>query len=101
GIRAFHVTGVQTCALPILRPLWRMAAQALQSLLTVPEGAYLTYDPREIAFLREDRLDAAQIEMTKASSLRQLTDAGANWDDAVRSGGRRVGEVGNSTAHAA
>src|SRR5690606_530167 len=67
-----------------LRPLWRMAAQALQSLLTVPEGAYLTYDPREIAFLREDRLDAAQIEMTKASSLRQLTDAGANWDDAVR-----------------
>jgi phage portal protein BeeE len=44
-----------------LRPLWRSAAAALSNLLKTPAGARLWYDDRDIAFLREDAKDAAEI----------------------------------------
>jgi hypothetical protein len=44
-----------------IRPLWRMAAGCLETLIDVPEGAYLWYDDRDIAFLREDSKDRAEI----------------------------------------
>lgn len=59
-----------------MRPLWRMAAASLQTLLTPPAGASLWYDDRDISFLREDRKDVAEIQWRKASTIRNLVDAG-------------------------
>ncbi|PAZ15673.1 hypothetical protein CLM62_12820 [Streptomyces sp. SA15] len=59
-----------------IRPLWRQASAALQVLVPAPTGAQLWYDGRDIAFLREDRKDAAEIQREQASTIRQLTDAG-------------------------
>jgi len=59
-----------------MRPLWRNAASSLETIISVPAGARLTYDDRDIAFLREDRKDAATIQQVKAITIRQLVDAG-------------------------
>ncbi|MEV4180193.1 phage portal protein [Streptosporangium canum] len=59
-----------------LRPLWRNAAGSLASIITVPSDAELWYDDRDIAFLREDKRDSAEIQQVKAASIRQLVDAG-------------------------
>lgn len=59
------------------RPQWRSVSAALEPLLPSPGGsARLWYDDRDIAFLREDAQDAANIQQTKASTMRQLIDAG-------------------------
>lgn len=59
-----------------MRPLWRRAAGALAHLVDVPEGAELWWNDRDVAFLREDLADIAGIQAKKASTIRQLTDAG-------------------------
>lgn len=59
-----------------LRPLWRVAAGALQKLLTAPVGCELWYDDTDIPFLREDRLDVTQIQTTEATTIRTLIDGG-------------------------
>jgi phage portal protein BeeE len=67
-----------------MRPLWRMAAASLQTLVTPPrEGASLWYDDRDIAFLHDDATDLAKIRFTDAQTLRQLVDGGYNPDSAV------------------
>jgi phage portal protein BeeE len=66
-----------------LMPLWRSAAAALQSLMQVPNGARLWYDARDIAFLREDRKDAAAIQQMKAQTVRNLLDAGYEPDAVI------------------
>lgn len=66
-----------------MRPLWRKAAASLQTLVNpAPAGASLWYDDRDIAFLREDARDLADIQQTQATTLRQLTDAGWTPDSA-------------------
>ncbi|MFI6732103.1 phage portal protein [Nonomuraea sp. NPDC050451] len=59
-----------------MRPLWRRAAGALSHLVDVPDGAELWWNDRDVAFLREDLADIANIQAKKASTIRQLTDAG-------------------------
>lgn len=59
-----------------MRPLWRNVAGSLASLVEVPEGAELWFDDRDIAFLRDDRKDTAEIQQAKAAAIRQLVDAG-------------------------
>jgi phage portal protein BeeE len=59
-----------------MRPLWRDMAGALTSITVVPAGARLWYDDRDISFLQEDVKDAADIQSTQASAMRQLVDAG-------------------------
>jgi len=59
-----------------MRPLWREAAGSLAPLINVPAGAELTYDDRDIAWLREDRRDAADIQGVQARTIRSLVDAG-------------------------
>src|SRR5690606_14543467 len=59
-----------------LRPLWRSAAQALATIVDVPEDAELWYDDRDVAFLREDRRDSAEIQARQAQTIRTLVDAG-------------------------
>ncbi|MCI2421501.1 phage portal protein [Saccharopolyspora sp. K220] len=57
-------------------PLWRSAAGSLQTLLPPPEGARLWFDASDVAFLREDRKDVAEIQQAQAMTIRQLVDAG-------------------------
>lgn len=66
-----------------MRPLWRRAAGALAHLVDVPDGAELWWNDRDIAFLREDLADIAQIQAKKASTMRQFMDAGFLADSVV------------------
>lgn len=60
------------------RPQWRSASAALQTIVPPPPGGgvRLWYDDRDIAFLREDMKDAAEIQQIKAATIRTLVDAG-------------------------
>jgi phage portal protein BeeE len=60
-----------------LKPLWRGAGGALQSVLRRPAvKSRLAVDTRDISFLREDRKDIAEIQGLEARGMRQLVDAG-------------------------
>ncbi|MEU5111705.1 phage portal protein [Streptomyces longwoodensis] len=59
-----------------MRPLWRNAAGSLAQIIDVPAGAELWFDDRDIAFLREDSRDVAEIAGLKSRTIRQLVDAG-------------------------
>jgi HK97 family phage portal protein len=60
-----------------IRPLWRSAAGALQTLLTLPDPTVrLWYDDRDVAFLQEDVLDTAEIRAKDAQTMRTLVDGG-------------------------
>ncbi|MFI7643732.1 phage portal protein, partial [Nonomuraea sp. NPDC049400] len=63
-----------------LRPLWRNCAGSLASLVDVPEDAELWYDDRDIAFLREDRKDAAEIFRIKSATVSSFITAGFKPD---------------------
>jgi hypothetical protein len=58
-----------------LRPLWGRVCPALERLLEPEPGCHLWYAERDIAFLQEDRQDAAKILLTKVQAIRQLVDA--------------------------
>jgi phage portal protein BeeE len=66
-----------------MRPLWRDFAGAMTSLLPPPGNARLWYDVADIAFLREDSSDAAQILETNSTSILKLIQAGYEPDAAV------------------
>ena len=59
-----------------MRPLWRNAAGSLSPLVSVPKGSELWYDDRDIPFLREDVLDAAEIQQMQATTVKTFIDAG-------------------------
>lgn len=59
-----------------IRPLWGSASGALAPLVGEPADARLWYDERNIAFLREDRKDVAEIQSQQAGTIRQLVDSG-------------------------
>ena len=60
-----------------MRPLWRAAAAALQTLVPPPDGgSRLWYDDRDVSFLQEDVLDAAEIRGKDAATMRTLVDGG-------------------------
>jgi phage portal protein BeeE len=67
-----------------IRPLWRMACEALAPLIDVPDGYELWYDDRDIAFLREDMKDRAQIFQTNAIAIEALMRGGFEPDASVR-----------------
>lgn len=66
-----------------MRPLWGTFASAFASLVKVPAAARLWYDDRDVAFLREDLQDQAQILETQVRSIKTLLDAGYHPDAAV------------------
>lgn len=67
-----------------IRPLWRMAAASLETLVPAPgDDARLWYDDRDVAFLQEDSTDLAEIQSKQAVTARQLTDAGYTPDSVV------------------
>jgi len=65
------------------RPQWRSACAALANITDVPGGAELWYDDRDIAFLREDQKDAAEIASTRASTINVYITAGFTPESAV------------------
>lgn len=67
-----------------MRPLWREAAGSMQTLFPPPGGARLAMDLRDVAFLREDQSDAAEIQGRQAATIRQLVDAGYVPDTVVK-----------------
>lgn len=66
-----------------MRPLWRNMAGSLASIIQVPRGAELWYDDRDIAFLKEDVKDAAEVTKLGAETLKALTEAGYEPDASV------------------
>lgn len=59
-----------------MRPLWRSVCAAFSPLVKVPPNSRLWFDDRDIAFLREDRKDLADIQSTEAQTIRALVDGG-------------------------
>lgn len=80
-----------------LRPLWRNAAGSLASIVRVPRDSELWYDDRDIAFLKEDLKDTAEVQQLQASAAKSLIDSGFKPDaiiDALQANdlGRLVGQ---------
>src|SRR5690606_39864675 len=93
GIRDFHVTGVQTCALPILERAVELArAEAGEG--AVPDLENLPDDPAVYQMLAEGRAEGVfQLETSMFRSL--LPEVRPDrFEDLVRSEERRVGEEG-------
>jgi len=66
------------------RPLWGDIAATLQTIVPPPQtGARLWYDGRDIAFLREDEKDAAEIQQLQATAIKTLVDAGYDTNSVV------------------
>lgn len=63
-----------------IRPLWRFASAGLEWLVGAPPGAEMTVDTRDVAFLREDEKDRAEILASDAQSARTLVDGGYDPD---------------------
>jgi hypothetical protein len=59
-----------------LRPQWRDFCACVTKFASVPPGSRLWRDESEVAFLREDEKDAAEIFQNQATSIRTLTDGG-------------------------
>lgn len=57
-------------------PTLQDVAAALTPLVKVPTDAELWFDTADVPLLREDAKDAADIESTKAATIRQLVDGG-------------------------
>jgi HK97 family phage portal protein len=69
-----------------MRPLYRSAAAALETLVPAPQGkgaSKLWYDDAHVAFFREDRADAATIQQTQATTIKTLVDAGFEWASVI------------------
>lgn len=66
-----------------MRPLWRMAAAALESIIDPDPDTRLWYDDRDIPFLREDRDVVAEIQTKQAATINQLITAGYIPDSVV------------------
>jgi phage portal protein BeeE len=71
-----------------LRPLWGDMAGSLEAIIPAPPGSRLWYDDREIAFLRSDVTDQADILAKNAQAIVALVKEGfepASVVDAVMS----------------
>jgi phage portal protein BeeE len=69
-------------------PLWGGAADALASIIQVPGSAVLAVDARDVAFMKDDEKDAADIRQKDATTINTLFLAGFDPDaivDAVTS----------------
>jgi hypothetical protein len=72
-----------------MRPLWRNAAGSLARIVPAPGTAELWYDDRDIPFLAEDVMDAAEVQSTDATAMKTLIEAGYDPDsvtEAITSG---------------
>src|SRR5690606_40051855 len=84
GIRDFHVTGVQTCALPIFRVRPRKSARAYASVWTEAGSPLLVHTLAQRDRLREHFGDSV------------LVEAAMRYGNPSRSEERRVGKEGSA-----
>lgn len=70
-----------------MHPLWQSVAGALEQVVGLPgvagQGVRFWYDSRDVPFLREDRMDAANIQNKQANSISQLVTAGYTADTVI------------------
>lgn len=66
-----------------LRPLWGDAADALAKIVPPPPGSRLWYDDRDVAFLRSDVTDQADIIQKNATTITSLVKEGFTPDSAI------------------
>ena len=66
-----------------ISPLLRSFASSLENVLTVPPGAFLTYDARDIPWLQEDVRDDADIQAVNATAINTLITAGYSPESVV------------------
>lgn len=66
-----------------IRPLWRNVCGSLANIIPAPPQAELWYDDTDVAFIREDQRDAAEIRQMDASTLSTLVTAGFDPDAAL------------------
>lgn len=66
-----------------MRPLWSAAAEALERVVDVPQGARLWVDDRDIAFLRQDAAEQARIRQAQAQTIVTLIRDGFTPSSAV------------------
>lgn len=66
------------------RPQWRSFCAAIAHLVNTPPDARLWYDDRDIAFLREDEKDLAEIDQIRVSMISALITQGYDPDVAVQ-----------------
>lgn len=66
------------------RPWWRNAAGSLAPLINVPPGSRLWYDERDIAFLRDDGKNIAEIQVHQATAAELYVRAGYDPDTVVK-----------------
>lgn len=59
-----------------LRSQWRSFCGAIAPIIDVPADSHLWYDAADVAFLREDNKDLAEIQFRQAQTIRTLLDAG-------------------------
>lgn len=63
-----------------MRPLWRSLCNAYSVLVQSYSGARLWYDDRDIAFLRQDRKDVAEIQAIQARAIAAYIQSGYTAD---------------------
>lgn len=68
----------------LFRPLWRQFCGSYEQIVPVPRNAELWYDETDISFLQEDMKDAADIQNTRANTVRALLDAGYVAESVVK-----------------
>lgn len=70
-----------------MRHLWGVASSSLQVLVDQPPKAPLAslwYETRDVAFLREDVKDIAEIQAKEAQTIRSLSDAGYKHESIIK-----------------
>jgi hypothetical protein len=66
-----------------VKPSLQSLSEALSSIITVPIGSELWFDPTDIALMHEDGKDAADIQFVLAQTIKQWIDAGFTAESAV------------------
>lgn len=67
-----------------MRHLWTEAAASLETLVTPPsDRSHLWFDTQDVAFLREDARDIAEIQGLESRAIRTLLDAGYDGESVV------------------
>lgn len=67
-----------------VRPLWRNFFGSLETIVPPPPGSQLWYDDGDVAFLREDLKDSAEIDQVQAQTIVALIRDGFEPDIAVK-----------------
>lgn len=63
-----------------MRPMWRSLVNAYSVLLDVPAGKRLWYDDSDIAFLRQDRQETAEVQATQSQTIAAYIQSGYTAD---------------------